>query len=57
MHTIPPAWALAVNEVKPRMAVACHFFDDFDTRYPVYDEIRQVYKGPLTRANDLNCLL
>jgi len=46
-----------VNEVKPRMAVACHFFDDFDTRYPVYDEIRQVYKGPLTRANDLNCLL
>ncbi len=53
VHTIPPAWAVVMNQVKPRMAVAYHFFNDFDTRYPVYDEIRQIYKGPLTMATDL----
>jgi ribonuclease Z len=39
--------------VKPRMAVAYHFFNDFDTRYAINDGIRSTYDGPLTLATDL----
>jgi ribonuclease Z len=53
VHTIPPAFAMVMEQVQPRMAVAYHFFNDDDTRYPIYDEIRQTYKGPLTMATDL----
>ena len=40
-------------KVKPRMAVAWHFYNDFDTRYDVYEQIRSTYDGPLAMANDL----
>jgi ribonuclease Z len=53
VHTIPPAFAVVMKQIEPRMAVAYHFFNDFDTRFPMYDEIRSVYKGPLTMASDL----
>jgi len=39
--------------IKPRMAVAWHFYNDFDTRYDVYEQIRTTYDGPLTLATDL----
>jgi len=29
-------------EVKPRMAIAYHFFNDFDTRYPILEGIRHL---------------
>jgi ribonuclease Z len=53
VHTVPAAFAMVMNEVRPRMAVAYHFFNDFDIRYPMYDAIRRTYKGPLTMATDL----
>ena len=34
------------------MAVAYHFFKDFDTAPQVYDRIRKTYDGPLTLAED-----
>jgi ribonuclease Z len=41
-----------MSEIKPRMAVGYHFFNDFDTAPLVYDEVRQTYKGPLSLAVD-----
>jgi ribonuclease Z len=41
-----------MSTVKPRMAVAYHFFKDFDTTAAVYDRIRKTYDGPLSLAED-----
>jgi hypothetical protein len=38
-----------MSAVKPRMAVAYHFFKDYDTTPSVYDRIRKTYDGPLSR--------
>ncbi len=53
VHTVPAAFGDVMNRVRPRMAVAYHFFNDFDTRYPIEQGIRLVYDGPLTMATDL----
>ena len=42
-----------MSTVKPRHAVAYHFFNDEDTRYPVFMGIRETYDGPLSMANDM----
>ena len=41
-----------MSTVKPRMAVAYHFFKDFDTTGSVYERIRSTYGGPLSLAED-----
>jgi ribonuclease Z len=38
--------------IKPRMAVAYHFFKDFDTAGPINDRVRTTYDGPLSLAED-----
>ena len=53
VHTAPAAFGKVMADVKPRMAVAYHFFNDFDTRYPILEGIRNTYDGPLTMATDL----
>ena len=53
VHTAPAAFGKVMSEVKPRMAIAFHFFNDFDTRYPILEGIRNTYDGPLTMADDL----
>jgi ribonuclease Z len=53
VHTVPASFGMVMNAVKPRMAVAYHFFNDYDTRYPIYENIRKTYQGPLTMATDL----
>ncbi len=53
VHTVPAAFGRVMAEINPRMAVAYHFFNDFDVRFPMYDGIRRTYKGPLTMATDL----
>ena len=52
VHTAPEAFGKIMSEVKPRMAVAYHFFNDFDTSTNVYERIRSVYDGPLSLADD-----
>jgi ribonuclease Z len=52
VHTAPEAFGKVMSEVKPRMAVAYHFFKDFDTAPQVYDRIRKTYDGPLSMAED-----
>ena len=53
IHTAPPAFGRVMSEIKPRMAVAYHFFNDFDTAPKILDGIRSTYNGPLTLANDM----
>ena len=53
VHTSPEAFGKIMSAVKPRMAVAYHFFNDFDTSHSVYERIRQTYDGPLSLSEDL----
>lgn len=52
-HTSAQAFGKIISEVKPRHAVAYHFFNDEDTRYQVYEGIRETYQGPLSMATDM----
>ncbi len=52
IHTAPEAFGKVMQEIKPRMAVAYHFFKDFDTTAGVNDRIRTTYDGPLSLAED-----
>ncbi|WP_170570230.1 guanitoxin biosynthesis MBL fold metallo-hydrolase GntH [Ruegeria atlantica] len=53
VHTAPEAFGKVMSEIKPRMAVAYHFFNDWDTAGAVDERIRSTYDGPLSLANDL----
>jgi ribonuclease Z len=52
IHTAPPAFGKVMSMVKPRMAVAYHFFNDPDTSPNILEGIRSTYDGPLTLAED-----
>jgi ribonuclease Z len=52
IHTAPEAFGKVMSEIKPRMAVAYHFFKDFDTTAAINDGIRNTYDGPLSLAED-----
>jgi ribonuclease Z len=52
IHTAPEAFGKVMSAVNPRMAVAYHFFKDFDTTGAIYDRIRSTYDGPLSLAED-----
>ena len=52
IHTAPEAFGKVMEEIKPRMAVAYHFFKDFDTTAEINDRIRTTYDGPLSLAED-----
>jgi ribonuclease Z len=52
IHTAPEAFGKVMQELNPRMAVAYHFFKDFDTTAAINDRIRTTYDGPLSLAED-----
>ncbi len=52
VHTAPEAFGKVMSAVRPRMAVAYHFFKDFDTTAAINDRIRSTYDGPLSLAED-----
>ena len=52
IHTAPEAFGKVMQDIKPRMAVAYHFFKDFDTTAEVNNRIRTTYDGPLSLAED-----
>lgn len=53
VHTPPEAFGKVMSIVKPRMAIAYHFINDFDTAPNIQDGIRKTYDGPLTLAKDM----
>ena len=52
IHTAPEAFGKVMSMVKPKHAVAYHFWKDFDTTGPVLESIRTTYDGPLSLAED-----
>ncbi len=52
IHTAPEAFGKVMTDIQPRMAVAYHFFKDFDTTASINDRIRTTYEGPLSLAED-----
>ena len=52
IHTSPPAFGKVMSAIKPRHAIGYHFFNDENTRYGIYDGVRQTYDGPLSLATD-----
>ena len=52
IHTAPEAFGKVMSMVKPRHAVAYHFFKDTDTTGPVLERVRKTYDGPLSLAQD-----
>ena len=52
IHTAPEAFGKVMSIIKPRMAVAYHFFKDFDTTAAISDRIRTTYDGPLSLSID-----
>ena len=52
IHTSPAQFGKVMAQTKPRMAVAYHFFNDFDTVPAVLRDIRKTYDGELALAVD-----
>ncbi|MHC5113751.1 MAG: guanitoxin biosynthesis MBL fold metallo-hydrolase GntH [Planctomycetota bacterium] len=52
IHTSPAQFGKVMADTNPRMAVAYHFFNDFDTTPAVLREVRKTYDGPLALATD-----
>ena len=52
IHTSPAQFGKVMAQTQPRMAVAYHFFNDFDTSPYVLKDIRRTYDGPLALATD-----
>jgi ribonuclease Z len=52
IHTSPAQFGKVMATTKPRMAVAYHFFNDFDTAPNVLRDVRMTYDGPLALATD-----
>jgi len=52
IHTAPEAFGKVMSMIKPRIAVAYHFFKDFDTTGDILTRVRTTYDGPLSLAED-----
>lgn len=51
-HTSPEQFGKVMSLVEPRIAVAYHFYNDFDIEPEVRDRVRKTYDGPLSTAVD-----
>jgi len=52
IHTSPAQFGKVMAQTQPRLAVAYHFFNDFDTAPAVLRDIRKTYAGELALATD-----
>jgi ribonuclease Z len=52
VHTSPAQFGKVMSEIKPRLAVGYHFFNDFDTLPAALEMARKTYDGPLEMATD-----
>ena len=52
IHTSPAQFGKVMSQIKPRIAVGYHFFNDYDTQPNVLEQVRKTYDGPLALATD-----
>ena len=53
IHTPAEGFGKIMSAVKPRMAVAYHYWNHRDIEFEMHEKIRSTYDGPLTMAKDL----
>jgi ribonuclease Z len=56
IHTPPEAFGKLMSEVKPRMAVAYHYWNHRDVELDIFKGVRKTYDGPLTMSDDLTVI-
>ena len=56
IHTPPEGFGKIMSTVKPRMAVAYHYWNHRDVEFEIFEKVRKTYDGPLTMANDLTVI-
>lgn len=56
IHTPPEGFGKLMSAVKPRMAVAYHYWNHRDLEFEIYEGIRKTYEGPLALAADLTVI-
>ncbi len=56
IHTPPEGFGKIMSAVKPRMAVAYHYWNHRDVEFEIFERVRKTYDGPLTMANDLTVI-
>ncbi len=52
VHTAPVAFGKVMAEIQPRHAIGYHVFNEEGTRSDIYQQVRDVYDGPLSLAQD-----
>ncbi len=52
VHTSPAMFGKIMSELKPRLAVGYHVFNDFDTLPQIIDEVKSTYDGDFELATD-----
>jgi ribonuclease Z len=53
IHTPPEGFGKIMSEIKPRMAVAYHYWNHRDLEFEIHQGVRKTYDGPLALADDL----
>jgi len=56
IHTPPQGFGKLMSMVKPRLAVAYHYWNHRDLELEIYDGVRETYDGPLAMADDLTVI-
>jgi ribonuclease Z len=56
IHTPPEGFGKIMSEVKPRMAVAYHYWNHRDIELDMHQAIRKTYDGPLAMAADMTVI-
>jgi ribonuclease Z len=56
IHTPPEGFGKLMSEVKPRMAVAYHYWNHRDIELELFERVRKTYDGPLTMSDDLTVI-
>ena len=53
IHTPPEGFGKLMSMVKPRLAVAYHYWNHRDIEFEIHERIKKTYDGPLALADDL----
>jgi ribonuclease Z len=56
IHTPGEGFGKLMSMVKPRMAVAYHYWNHRDVEFEIFESVRKTYDGPLTMADDLTVI-
>ena len=56
IHTPPEGFGKLMSMVKPRMAVAYHYWNHRDIELEIFEKVHKTYDGPLTMSDDLTVI-